>query len=104
MPPDIAASRAIVSATADSHASMVPTKGSKESNRKERKQGKCWPYARRQLMPRKMPEIVALVGPKSRRKENGNTKQDESAGKNWKKWRKQNGSTPAENQYTLKHG
>lgn len=28
-------------------------------------------------MPRKMPEIVALVGPKSKRKENGNTKQDE---------------------------
>lgn len=85
-----------------------PKESPKESNSKERKkgkQGKCWPYARRQLMPRKMPKIVALVGPKSKRKENGNTKQDESAGKSEKKKRRmEKGSTPAENQYTLRHG
>lgn len=59
------------------HSQWTRLDGPKESNRKERKkgkQGKCWPYARRQLMPRKMPKIVALVGPKSKRKENGNTK------------------------------
>lgn len=35
------------------------------------------PYARRQLMPRKMAKIVALVGPENRRKESNQEKNRE---------------------------